>query len=401
METTPQPLPPPTTNKIPLDKKLVDEFKSFQKNIRTNTIAMAKKAAEIRSEHLLDNGQYDPAFKDWWSGYKLDLIFVSRGNFSKWAAGGDLLLQAKIGKYLDQLPTTLKPLYEVAQLTKAELKHCLQDKYTRTSVLDDEGEGRKKPRPLIHPEVTAGEIRSWRMKWRNPKPKSTERRQLPFANLKVHYSLYDFDKKGSHKGVLTVEKLKEINDALITAMKPFDEYVLLEPKLDSIEKNYQRRQERAESAAAKRIAKTKEEIDRYNKAMERWYWRVQKHLQKQARRIVLEMKRRAMSRFATTSYRLVSKQDRAKAWGFTWDETFIDDNADERRIQEVLDCIGRGDEFDKLREQAYSQIEQPTPPAETAEETTEDRQRSLDELAAYFRKRRRRKKPNLTKFIMK
>jgi hypothetical protein len=50
-------------------------------------------------------------------------------------------------------------------------------------------------------------------------------------------------------------------------------------------------------------------------------------------------------------------------WGFTWDETSIDDDADEQRIRDVLDLIARGDEFDKLREQAYSEVEQPTPSA--------------------------------------
>ena len=39
METT-QPI---TTNKIALDAALVEEFKSYQKNIRDNTVAMALK----------------------------------------------------------------------------------------------------------------------------------------------------------------------------------------------------------------------------------------------------------------------------------------------------------------------------------------------------------------------
>jgi hypothetical protein len=137
--------------------------------------------------------------------------------------------------------------------------------------------------------------------------------------------------------------------------------------------------------------------DRYAEAMSGWMTRIAKNIRNQARRIVRDTKRRALSRVATKTHRKTSKQDRAKAWGFTWDETFIDDDADEQRIREVLDCIGRGDEFDKLHEQAYSQIEQPTPPA-TAE-SAEDHQRSLDELAAQLRKRRRRKKPNLTKFL--
>jgi hypothetical protein len=41
-----------TSNKIPLDKALADEFVGFQKNIRENIIAMSQKAFETRSQYL-------------------------------------------------------------------------------------------------------------------------------------------------------------------------------------------------------------------------------------------------------------------------------------------------------------------------------------------------------------
>ena len=55
-----------------------------------------------------------------------------------------------------------------------------------------------------------------------------------------------------------------------------------------------------------------------------------------------------------------------------WDETFIGHDADGQRIQEVLESIGRGDEYKKLYEQAYSDIKQPTPSALLLEESTDD-----------------------------
>jgi hypothetical protein len=154
------------------------------------------------------------------------------------------------------MPTTLTALYEVSQLTPEELKLCMQDRFTRES-LTGVPRGRQKPSPLIHPEVTAAEIRGWRTGWRNPKPKSTEKRRLQYATLKVHGSLYDLEKPGTVGGVLTVEKLKEVHDALTRSMQPFDEYVLLETKLDHLIAGHQKRQEQAQERARKEATQKK------------------------------------------------------------------------------------------------------------------------------------------------
>jgi hypothetical protein len=126
-----------TSNKIPLNRALVDEFLAFQKNIRENAISMAEKAYDIRSQYLSADGRkYDKEFEKWWSDYKLDSIFGQRANFTKWPSAGAALSQAKIGEYRDRMPTTLTALYEVSQLTPDELKLCVQDRYTRTSLTD-------------------------------------------------------------------------------------------------------------------------------------------------------------------------------------------------------------------------------------------------------------------------
>jgi hypothetical protein len=245
------------SNKIQLDAELVVELKTYHKSIRDNTISMAQKAFEIRSQYLnADGRKYDEEFEKWWSTHDLDAVFGKRANFTKWASSGSALERAKLDKYLDRMPTTLTALYEAAQLTRDELTLCLQDKFTRAS-LTETPKGRAKPSPLIHPEVTAAEIKSWRIKWRNPKPKSTEKRRLPFATLKVHGSLYDFDQKGKHGGAMTPELLKEINDALTSSMMPFDEYVLLETKLDALSEGHRRRQEQAGERANKATTRKK------------------------------------------------------------------------------------------------------------------------------------------------
>lgn len=245
------------SNKIALNKELVDEFRGYQRNIRENTISMAQKAFELRSQYLSADGRkYDEHFEKWWTTFNLDGIFGKRANFTKYAAAGQELEKARIGEHRDRMPTTLTALYEVSQLTADELKLCLQDRYTRTS-LTEEPQGSKKPKPLIHPEATAAEIKSWRTRWRSPKAKSTEKRRLAFGSLKVHGSLYDFDNKGKHGGILTPDKLKEISDTLTRAMTPYDEFVLLETNLDSLLEGHIKRQEKAETSARREAIKKK------------------------------------------------------------------------------------------------------------------------------------------------
>jgi hypothetical protein len=242
------------SNTIALNRELVDEFKGYQKGIRGDTVSMAQKAFGIRSQYLSADGRkYDAVFESWWSTHDLDAVFGSRANFTKWASSGEALEKARIDEHSDQMPTTLTALYEVSQLTPGELKLCLQDRYTRTS-LTDEPKGSKKPKPLIHPEVTAAEIKKWRVRWRSPKAKSYEKRRLAFATLQVHGSLYD--EKSKHGSVvLTPEKLKEISDALTRSMTPYDDYVLLETKLEPLLEGHRRRQEQAEARVSDTAAK--------------------------------------------------------------------------------------------------------------------------------------------------
>ena len=243
------------SNKIPLTADLVAELKGYQKNIRENTIAMALKAWAVRSQYLSEDGRkYDSEFETWWSSNKLNSVLGGRSNFTKLASGGEAFENAKFDKYSDRMPSTLAALYEVSLLTRDELKLCVHDRYSRTS-LTGAPKGNKTPSPLNHPEVTAAEIRNWRKKWRNPPIKSTDKRRLPYATIKVHDSLYDFDKAGTHGGVLNPEKLKNINDVLLEAMQPFDEYVRINTNLDALLEGHRKRQEQAEIRAEKALVR--------------------------------------------------------------------------------------------------------------------------------------------------
>jgi hypothetical protein len=258
------------TNKITLDKELVDELKGYQKRIRENTVSIARKAFQIRSQYISADGRkYDENFEKWWSTHNLDSVFGKRANFTKWASSGEAIEKSVIEGHDERMPTTLTALYEIAQLRPEEVKLGLQDTYTRTSLTEDP-KGNKKPKPLIHPEATAAEIRSWRKRWRSPKAKSTEKRRLAFATIKVHGSLYDFDKSGKHEGILTPDKLKDIYDALISSMKPYNEFAVLETNLEPLLEGHAKRQEKAEDRARREAIKKSRRQNQRRKISKRY-----------------------------------------------------------------------------------------------------------------------------------
>jgi hypothetical protein len=85
----------------------------------------------------------------------------------------------------------------------------------------------------------------------------------------------------------------------------------------------------------------------YGQRMQRWQDQVMKRMRRSARQIVRESKRRC--------------NQKGRKWGFHWDEVHIDEFADRDRIWEVLDTVGRSDEFLPLEHEAYAAIDPPTP----------------------------------------
>ena len=98
--------------------------------------------------------------------------------------------------------------------------------------------------------------------------KVTKKRTLPYATIKVHSSLYDFDKAGTRGGVLDAEKLKNINDALLEAMQPFDEYVRIDTNFNTLLEGHRKRQELAELRAEEALQRAEEKAARKTKNKE-------------------------------------------------------------------------------------------------------------------------------------
>jgi hypothetical protein len=124
--------------------------------------------------------------------------------------------------------------------------------------------------------------------------------------------------------------------------------------------------------------------DRKAEALSKWHQRVLSYMRKESRRIVRGAKERALSRARKLKRGSLSKREREQAWGFLSYEVLIEDDANEDRIEEVLSTIGLGDQFETLRERAYSEIDQPA--ILESMQSAEEVQRGLDDLAEQIRR---------------
>jgi hypothetical protein len=243
-------------NLLPLDAELKERFQQFFRAVKRNTIALAKQAFQIHSEHYSrTNRRYDKDFEVWWEAHGLEQVFGSRGNWTKWYRAGEALekVHAQFEKYANKLPTSRDALYEIALLQPDELRLCLENRYSRSSVTQPEAEWKRPKRlqPVVNPAATASSIRSWRKNWREPRQPRADKRTLPFITIRIHRSLYDFDKPGQPAGVIAAGQAVEINQKIIDLLKPLDVFVRIDSKLEHLLEGYDKRRVAAEKRKEK------------------------------------------------------------------------------------------------------------------------------------------------------
>ena len=258
------------TNTIPLNKELADQLIGLNNKIRSSLIELATIAAKIRNQHLDASGKkYDAEFHGFWKAHSMEKNFGSLSNFTKYANAGDAieLVKAQFDKYEKRLPTTMSALYEFSLLTTEEMELCLEDTFTRTEVTSDRSKWKqaKKPKPLITPSTTAGAIKSWRTNWRNPKAPVTDKRRLKIAEIKVHGSLYDF-KGGKHTGILSIETMAQISEALKKAVEQFPEAVIrIDLEDEKLKQGYEKRLNAEVEKHTKSVSDAKKKTEKTEK----------------------------------------------------------------------------------------------------------------------------------------
>ena len=82
----------------------------------------------------------------------------------------------------------------------------------------------------------------------------------------------------------------------------------------------------------------------------------------------------------------MTKRDRKWAWKHSSDDLDIGDTSPDQHIREVLEEIGRGDEFETLRDMAIAKIPQPNLPERLVSD--EEARQQLAEVAEQVRSAR-------------
>jgi hypothetical protein len=252
------------TNKIELNQDLKEKFEGLFGVARRSVLEQVKLASLLRNQYLDETGRkYDPAFQAFWKDFSMNDLFKSLSNFTKYAAAGDAIskVEKRYEQHFKKLPMNVAALYEVSQLSDEELELCLHDTYKRFEITSDRAKWKsnKKPRPLINPQTTAAEISSWRKNWNNPKAAATDKRRLKLAEIYVHGSLYDFDRKTANFiGQITKEYVQGISDALVAAVGKFDsELIRLDLKDEALYSGHDKRSAAAIKAVEEAKTKTK------------------------------------------------------------------------------------------------------------------------------------------------
>lgn len=252
------------TNRIELNQALKDKFEGLFSVARKSVLEQVKLASLLRNQYLDESGRkYDAAFQTFWKDFSMNDLFKSQSNFTKYAAAGDAIskVEKRYEQHFKKLPMSVSALYEVALLSDEELELCLHDTYKRSEITSDRSKWKsnKKPKPLINPQVTASEIANWRKNWNNPKAAATDKRRLKLAEIYVHGSLYDFDRKTAEFiGKLTKEYVKAISESLIDVVGKFDgELIRLDLKDEALYSGHDRRATAAIKAAEEAKSRSK------------------------------------------------------------------------------------------------------------------------------------------------
>lgn len=215
-------------NRINLSNELVDELRDRFENDRENRFQLFVLSSSIRRKYLdKKTNKYSSEFDSWFKKNKLDELYGSLSNFTKYCGCGDVVNYVGTKttdpqKFLKQLPLSVGSLYELSMVLKGDkdlFEILLYYTPKRKSVDEPKVQWVTKRPPLINKNTTEQKIRLWRKNFDNPPPpkqKRTDKRSLKFLTITVNGELFDFDKKNGDKlGCVDIsdveEFLKKIN----------------------------------------------------------------------------------------------------------------------------------------------------------------------------------------------
>jgi len=231
-------------NKLELNKELVKELRDKFETERKSKFGIFILSSSIRNKYLdKKTNSYKKQFEDWFKNNKLNELYGSLPNFTKYCGCGEVVnyIGTKTHDpetYLKQLPLSVGALYELSMILKKDkelFEMLLHFTPSRKSVDEPKVQWKTTRKPLITNTSTELGIRTWRQKFDNPPPpkvKRTDKRTLKFITITVNGELWDFDKKtGDKKGCVDLNEVEEflqkvnglINDSNTMKFKVVDE----------------------------------------------------------------------------------------------------------------------------------------------------------------------------------
>lgn len=158
---------------------------------RASLFELCDVATQIRQKHLLPCGtKYNKKFHQFWQAYKMQEIFGSLANFTKYACAGATIEEVKTQypKALRRLPTSLTSLYELSLLKPEEKSLCLsgEESICGEVVLADVSPATNDNTCLkIKSTTTALEIKKWKTSYRRPEKAKLSQSDYLFASIKI------------------------------------------------------------------------------------------------------------------------------------------------------------------------------------------------------------------------
>lgn len=209
-------------NKLELNKELVKELRDKFETERKSKFGIFILSSSIRNKYLdKKTNSYKKQFEDWFKSNKLNELYGSLPNFTKYCGCGEVVnyIGTKTHDpetYLKQLPLSVGALYELSMILKKDkelFEMLLHFTPSRKSVDEPKVQWKTTRKPLITNTSTELGIRTWRQKFDNPPPpkvKRTDKRTLKFITITVNGELWDFDKKtGDKKGCVDLHEVEE------------------------------------------------------------------------------------------------------------------------------------------------------------------------------------------------
>jgi hypothetical protein len=209
-------------NKLELNKELVNELRDKFETERKSKFGIFILSSSIRNKYLdKKTNSYNKQFEDWFKNNKLNELYGSLPNFTKYCGCGEVVnyIGTKTHDpetYLKQLPLSVGALYELSMILKKDkelFEMLLHFTPSRKSVDEPKVQWKTTRKPLITNTSTELGIRTWRQKFDNPPPpkvKRTDKRTLKFITITVNGELWDFDKKtGDKKGCVDLHEVEE------------------------------------------------------------------------------------------------------------------------------------------------------------------------------------------------